>query len=217
MSELAAIEAISEDNTAGVFSLSADTLAVLLFALGFIHDISAWRDFPDEPLSDADIDKIDSLIANATYEVMTPVTIPDPAIYPDNFKIVAEDGLDPNLNYSVLVTNAQMFAHQGEVTPIADGNSYIFPFFCRAGTYDLKIRALKGLNFGKTDIYVDSDLQSSGVDWYNFGALNSVQQTISITVPSDGNHHLVIVVNGKNATSSSFRFVFVSAVGYVND
>lgn len=216
MSELAAIKAIAEDNTAGVFSLSADTLAVLLFALGFIHDLSAWRDFPDEPLSDVDIDKIDSLIANATYEVMTPVTIPDPAIYPDHFLITPEEMATFAFGYAVTHDSTVLYAQRGEVTPIGDGTTMLFPIFCRAGSYDLSVRGWRSVNFGKVDYYIDSVLVASGQDWYNGTFQSNFRQTLSISVASDGAHLLSIVVNGKNASSSGFRFVFISAVGYVN-
>lgn len=149
--------------------------------------------------------------ASECEEATPPVTV----IYPDNFVIVAEQGLNPLANYNVLASSGQLFAHQGEVTPIANGNVYIFPFFARAGVYDVKIRGLRGTNFGMVDWYVDSVLQAAGQSWYNGAAQNSFQQTITIETVSDGNHFLHCEVNGKQAASSSFRFVFVSAIGYI--
>lgn len=70
MSELPGVQAIALDNTAGVFDLSADTLAVLFFALQFVENIENWKDYPDEQLTDADIDDIERLVGVATYEVL---------------------------------------------------------------------------------------------------------------------------------------------------
>jgi len=73
MSELSGVLEVAADNTAGVFGLSADTLAVLYFALHQIEDYEYWKDFKDEELTDADRDEIDRLVAVATYEVMNMV------------------------------------------------------------------------------------------------------------------------------------------------
>ena len=75
MSELPGVLAIAADNTAGVFGLSADTLAVLFFALQFVENYENWKDYADEVLSDADRDDIDRLVGVATYEVMNMVDI----------------------------------------------------------------------------------------------------------------------------------------------
>lgn len=73
MTELDAVVALASDNTAGVFSLSGDTLAVLNFALGIVQNLNVWRDFPDELLTDAQIDQIVELIDAAADEIMREV------------------------------------------------------------------------------------------------------------------------------------------------
>jgi len=73
MSELPGVQAVALDNTAGLFSLSADTLAVLFFALQYAENLENWKDFPDEQLSTADIDDIERLVGVATYEVLNMV------------------------------------------------------------------------------------------------------------------------------------------------
>jgi microcystin-dependent protein len=70
MSELPGVLAVALDNTAGLFSLSADTLAVLFFALQYAENLENWKDFPDEQLSTTDIDDIERLVGVATYEVL---------------------------------------------------------------------------------------------------------------------------------------------------
>jgi len=75
MSELDGVLAVAADNTAGVFGLSADTLAVLFFALEQVENYEIWKDFADEQLSDSDRDAIDRLVGVATYEVMNMVSL----------------------------------------------------------------------------------------------------------------------------------------------
>jgi len=70
VSELSGVQSVASENEAGVFALSADTLALLSFALGFVEDYENWKDYPDEVLSDTDVDDIDRLVGVATYEVM---------------------------------------------------------------------------------------------------------------------------------------------------
>lgn len=70
MTELGALLANASNNTAGVFSLSGETLAVLFFALSQVQNIDVWRDFPDEPLTDEQIDQITELIDWANDELM---------------------------------------------------------------------------------------------------------------------------------------------------
>jgi len=73
MSELTGVENVASETTAGVFELSANTLALLFFALGFVEDYENWKDYPDEVLTDVDIDAIDRFVGVATYEVMNMV------------------------------------------------------------------------------------------------------------------------------------------------
>jgi len=112
VSELSGVQSVASENEAGVFALSADTLALLSFALGFVEDYENWKDYPDEVLSDADIDDIDRLVGVATYEVMnmahpTPIgsvvmwfseTIPDGWIKMGRISV-----RPPTLNYSTFL------------------------------------------------------------------------------------------------------------------
>jgi len=75
MSELPGVLSVAADNAAGVFGLSADTLAVLFFALQFVENYENWKDYADEILSDADIDDIDRLVGVATYEVLNMIDV----------------------------------------------------------------------------------------------------------------------------------------------
>lgn len=75
MSELDAILENASNNTAGVFSLSGDTLAVLFFALGLAQSPRVWLDYADEKLSDADLDTIQEMLDWANDELMREVHI----------------------------------------------------------------------------------------------------------------------------------------------
>lgn len=75
MTELDALLANASNNTAGVFSLSGETLAVLFFALSQVQNIDVWRDFPDEPLTDEQIDQITELVDWANDELMREVNV----------------------------------------------------------------------------------------------------------------------------------------------
>jgi len=65
VSELSGVLEVAADNTAGDFSLSADTLAVLYFALQNLENYEYWKDFPDEELTASDRDEIDRLVGVA--------------------------------------------------------------------------------------------------------------------------------------------------------
>jgi len=84
MSELDGVLDVASDNTAGVFELSANTLAVLYFLLQHGENYSTWLDYPDEVLTDAQKDDIDRLVGVATYEVLNmvhPVPVGTMAMY----------------------------------------------------------------------------------------------------------------------------------------
>lgn len=75
MSQLDAILENASNNTAGVYSLSGETLAVLFYALSFVQSLNAWKDFPDEPLTDSQIDQIVELVDWANDEIMRELNV----------------------------------------------------------------------------------------------------------------------------------------------
>jgi len=77
MSQLDEVLALGANNTAGEFSLSGDSLAVLFYALDFVQNLNNWRDYADEELDATTVDEIQALVDNATDSLMRPiVTIP---------------------------------------------------------------------------------------------------------------------------------------------
>ena len=75
MSQLDEVLALAANNTAGEFSLSGNSLAVLFYALDFTQNLDNWRDFADEQLSAADLDAIQALVDGATDELMRPIAM----------------------------------------------------------------------------------------------------------------------------------------------
>lgn len=72
MSELSDLLAVAQNNTAGVFYHSPETLAVLQFSYSWLKRWSIWES-PAEPLTDEDRDAIDALISEAMRELMSPI------------------------------------------------------------------------------------------------------------------------------------------------
>jgi microcystin-dependent protein len=73
MSQLDEVLALAANNTAGEFSISGDSLAVLFYALDFAQSLDNWRDYPDEELSETDIDEIKALVDGAIDQLMRPI------------------------------------------------------------------------------------------------------------------------------------------------
>lgn len=74
MTQLDALLDNASNNTAGVFSLSGETLAVLFFALSQVQNLDVWRDYPDELLTDEQTDQIVELVDWANDELMREVS-----------------------------------------------------------------------------------------------------------------------------------------------
>jgi microcystin-dependent protein len=78
MSQLDEVLALGANNTAGEFSLSGDSLAVLFYALDFVQNLNNWRDYSDEVLDDTTVDDIRALVDNATDSLMRPIMLVPP-------------------------------------------------------------------------------------------------------------------------------------------
>lgn len=73
MSQLDEVLAVAANNTAGVFRLSPETLAVFNFAQSWLGNFETWKDFADEQLTAGQIDDIERIIDNAQREIMLPM------------------------------------------------------------------------------------------------------------------------------------------------
>ncbi len=76
------------------------------------------------------------------------------------------------------------------------------PFLIAAGTYTLHLLGNANPANGILDLYLDSDGSpfEAGIDWYNVSNLDAVEKTVSITIPTDGNHTIKGVVNGQSGS-----------------
>jgi len=128
MSELSGVQAVAADNTAGVFYLSENTLAVLFFALQFAENLENWKDFPDEQFTDAEIDDIERLVGVATYEVMNMVNVTPVGsvqMWPTNTP--PTDWLVCNGASLLRADYADLFAIIGTVYGAVDGTHFNLP------------------------------------------------------------------------------------------
>lgn len=86
----------------------------------------------------------------------------------------------------------------------ANGDTFTQSVFLRAGTYTFSALGLTGTSEGIIDWYIDNVSFITGQDWYSSPAVHNVIKTGSCTVIGDGFHVLKGVINGKNASSSSY-------------
>lgn len=70
MSELDGILSVAENNEDADFRLTANSQAVVLFALEYARRLEAWQDHPGETISDADLEQITDLIDSAVNDVI---------------------------------------------------------------------------------------------------------------------------------------------------
>lgn len=86
-----------------------------------------------------------------------------------------------------------------------DGDSWGNGCELKAGTYTISFLSLTNSNRGKLDVWVDNVVSDAvGIDFYSAGLTNDVIKTATITIKSDGYHRFKFIVNGKNASSSSY-------------
>jgi hypothetical protein len=89
-----------------------------------------------------------------------------------------------------------------------DGDTYRANLFLAAGTYTMKVLTIKAATCGKFDVYIDDVLISSGNDLYAGTTTYSYSLSITnITIAANGHHNLKIVVNGKHASATDYRFL----------
>jgi hypothetical protein len=86
----------------------------------------------------------------------------------------------------------------------ANGDSFTNSCVLAAGTYTFYAQGESGSNRGKIDWYVDSTLVASAQDWYNAAATVNTVNSFSVTLSTSGYHVVKGLVNGKNASSSSY-------------
>lgn len=91
-----------------------------------------------------------------------------------------------------------------QISSPSDGDYFIIPVFCSGSETILELSHYKGTDKGIVDLYVNGVLDSSAYDQY---ASSSTPSHTSITLTRPivaGWNEIKFVVNGKNASSSSY-------------
>lgn len=135
----------------------------------------------------------------------TPIYPRQATIWPPAFMLVSGCGGTIDL----LVDGAQLFNAYGEQHTAADGDIFQSTAYLRSGTYTMRTWGYVGTNRGKLDYQIDGVTVVSGQDWYSASNTRNVVKTgsVSIPIPTSGEHVLRVVVNGKNGSSSGYFFV----------
>lgn len=76
----------------------------------------------------------------------------------------------------------------------------------KAGSYTCRVVGQTTSDRCKLDWALDGVSQTTGQDWYSGSIAYNVVKTFTLTVLTDGVHTLRGTVNGKNASSSGYRF-----------
>lgn len=95
----------------------------------------------------------------------------------------------------------------------ADGDEYYFSVMLEAGAYTVYTDGGNNPSAGKVDWYIDNVLATSGQDWYAAAAAVA-RKSFTYTITTSGYHHVCVKVNGKNASSTDYRWLW-SVVTFV--
>lgn len=211
------ILALSADEHPRTVTLSADSVAVLLYASGLLEKQETWIDrenYPGDEVSDVDWDAIEKMTGNLMYELMTEVEI-----VAQVFPIKAE--INPMLMlWSILAGNVTPF---GSDTPYgmftlqssaSNGDSCKTNFHLAAGEYVLELWYARSTANGKIDVYLDGVEVVTQEDL--FLGTGTVKKVYAVNVLTSGNHLVQVVCNGKNTSSSGYQMRLASISFWTN-
>lgn len=194
--------------------LSSESVAVLFFGSAFLSERGNWLDKAEDQLdevTDADWDAIEKLVGNAAYELMTPLTI----LYPEDFyadaiefELVSAAGVSRQVNTSALL------CHYILPTPIAQFNSLGFRVFLRAGIYEFNALGLTSNNKGRMFMSINPSGGGGEIDWYSAATVANAFKQTEITVPTDGQHFIIMSMDLKNASSSNYDLAIEAVWGH---
>jgi len=117
----------------------------------------------------------------------------------------------------VTISTSQRLTFFGEPNTITNGFVSFESVYLAKGTYTLFVCGVKATNCGKLDWYLDNVSIATGQDWYASATTYNVVLTIAnVQVMTNGLHILKFVVNGKHASSSSYRWT-ISYIEFIAD
>lgn len=202
--ELEAIQALAADYEEKAVTLSAESVAVLFYALEAAKSLNFWKQTRDEEIPTADADEIDRIVSTAFKEVMAEVTIPAAAIYPKRSMIFHEESIVLNGGaIDFLVDTGQIFNGYARQTTPAVQDEWTNGCFLRAGTYTMTLIGSRTSASGKVDIYYQG-ISFVTFDLYRATTELNYRVTASVTFSDDGWHKIDGVVSSKNASSSGY-------------
>ncbi|MBC1218489.1 hypothetical protein GNF10_17340 [Nostoc sp. UCD121] len=90
--------------------------------------------------------------------------------------------------------------------PPALNDSFSFKKLLAAGSYNLFVLTVLGLNLGKLKLEIDGNLAFDDMDFYSSPVIYNAMPQRAITIPSDGLHEFKFTVFTKNPASSNYYF-----------
>jgi hypothetical protein len=131
----------------------------------------------------------------------------EPTMYQTSLEIPIFLGVKvTGTSFGISAVTGGIPAYGGTISPNTVNNEVKYPFNAANGLYTVTVRGVKNTGFGIASIAVDGEAAHDGIDWYNASALNSVEATYPITVPTDGNHELHFKVASKRAAATAYSW-----------
>jgi hypothetical protein len=133
-----------------------------------------------------------------------------------DLKFIQQFNWDDWTGVSWNITASQPYAHYIAKTAVAanDGHWCETGMFLAAGNYQFQLQGVFTTDSGIVDIYLDG-INIGSIDMYaSSTTYNSIRTIYPVAVIGNGYHHIRLVVNGKNASSTDFRMCLTCL--YVN-
>lgn len=127
-------------------------------------------------------------------------------IYPHSWSVWHDESIPLGAAaFTKVIDNAQAYNHLVRFTTAVNGNAFENKFYLAAGDYWLWVLCMKSFDAGKMDFYIDNTVVWSAVDFYDAGTIRNFETKSALITITDGWHTLKGVVNGKNASSSTYH------------
>lgn len=170
-------------------------LPIVLTAMeSFLTDV-IWDTPPDDIVA-----QVEELMSELAIDV-PPLT----QVYERNFFFHPSEFLIAVGNPQTLAVDTSQVTNFLAYQDTAGATDYMSVHFnAQAGTYDLVVLAKKQNNAGKIRVQLDGVTTILDADLYSASVVRNVALTASFSISDEGEHSLVVKVNGKNASSSSY-------------
>lgn len=140
-----------------------------------------------------------------------------PQEYPRSFFLAGDAAYDVS-GGSLAITISTLNPHAllANVTPAAQGNRLHYRIFCKAGTYNIRLRGQRAANMARTKILIDDVYTGTEIEWYNATTINNSLVTGSFDITTDGEHKLTLHADTKHASSSAYNMQVSSILGWTS-